>query len=355
MPKSYRIGVLIMCLFSFTIILFLLPSFFAAPENLEEQEDNSGSFARLIVSNVSQSTASPPLHRSRSRSRLRVAVVTVIDCPSPTSSSRFARFFNATYKKVVVNRFEYCRAHDCEVVLAATSCGQPRGHQSHAAYGKISTALDLVRTMRYSWILVLDYDTLIMNQTIDIVNDVLVPELGRPSIDASLVETVNTKDLILTRDFNGLNTGVFLLRGRGSSWSAGFLKKVIDPPRHCRFAGPWWEQSRIQCLLNDKENLSDSWKVHVASSQRRMNSYPRPYDFGKQSASYVHGDFVAHLAGATNDVKFPIDDALKVFEDLASSTKSKNSSDDDAVLRKERRFLSDMILMRYSRLESISG
>ena len=114
MPKSYRIGMLITCLFSLTIILFLLPSFFAAPENLEEQEDNSGSFARLIVSNVSQSTASPPLHRSRSRSRLRVAVVTVIDCPSPTSSSRFARFFNATYESVVFNRFEYCRAHDCE-------------------------------------------------------------------------------------------------------------------------------------------------------------------------------------------------------------------------------------------------
>ena len=233
------------------------------------------------------------------RSRIAIATISVTLSGAPTNSSLFAQLMRP-YS--IINKIDYCRRHRYDLFIGGRSC-LPHGESDHAAFGKIRLLRMLL--LEYEWVLVMDQDAVFANASLRI-EDAILRLL--PHADGSS-NNARSQDLIVTQDWNGINTGVMLVRR--SEWSRNFFERVAHPPRECRHSGPWWEQSVITCLLDQRKvgfgAMSDGWKIAFAR-QRLMNSYPAPYDMNVESARYVPGDFIVHFAGAAAfaSYKFPV-------------------------------------------------
>lgn len=116
----------------------------------------------------------------------------------------------------------------------------------------------------YDYVFWTDADSLIMNDTIRLEN---------------FIE--DNWDLIVTRDYNNLNTGNFFIRN--SNWSLKFLEKVDAQEQFIQH--PWWEQAAIIYLI-DIDNENEKHINYI--SQRTINSYIE---------NYQEGDFIIHFAG----------------------------------------------------------
>ena len=152
-----------------------------------------------------------------------------------------------------------------------------------------------------------DLDTVIVNETI--------------SLESIIYKSQETSDadVIMTMDFSGPNTGVFLVRQ--SEWTQRFLKKwfgikQFDTP-------PWYtsypflyEQRGLHYLLCtdiwERKGLPvyedcEKFRLHFAFvPQCTMNSYLIPPDTnrGTQLENGFHKtDFIVHFAGFKDGVK----------------------------------------------------
>jgi len=113
--------------------------------------------------------------------------------------------------------------------------------------------------------------------------------------------TGTSVDLMMTRDWNGINSGVFFLRN--SDWSMDFLKRVDRglTTQECPLNENWWEQRVMMCLFDEKLAAGSNWRgrdefhVMIFDDQRLFNSFGPPTDEGHPGASYKQGDFVVHF------------------------------------------------------------
>jgi len=143
----------------------------------------------------------------------------------------------------------------------------------HPAWNKILAVRHALLSRQSEWVMWIDADAIIMNLRTHATD--LIPE---------------DRDMVFATDFNGLNSGVFLVRY--CDWSLKFLDTVYflgdvnyDPDGF----GAKWEQNTIKHLL---EHFDDS-AAHVAMlPQDRMNS---SWD------SFKKGNFLLHLGGISND------------------------------------------------------
>jgi hypothetical protein len=96
-------------------------------------------------------------------------------------------------------------------------------------------------------------------------------------------------EAVFASDFNGLNSGIFLMRS--SEWSLRFLDTVYalgdlnhDPDGF----GPKWEQNTFKHVLQNFTGFADQV---VLLPQNRMNS---------SLDTYAPGDFILHLGAMPN-------------------------------------------------------
>eukprot|EP01102_Stenamoeba_stenopodia_P020065 TRINITY_DN7706_c0_g1_i2.p1 TRINITY_DN7706_c0_g1~~TRINITY_DN7706_c0_g1_i2.p1 ORF type:complete len:351 (-),score=70.20 TRINITY_DN7706_c0_g1_i2:41-1093(-) len=144
----------------------------------------------------------------------------------------------------------------------------------------------------YEWIMWVDTDTMIMNPRI--------------SLDEILSDSLKTEaewkdvNLIISKDWNGINAGVFLIRN--SSWSYAVLDEVYE--RYDAIQTDFQEQSAIQFVL--KESEAKNYKI---VPQRKINSFPEDttpglLTFGHSEESAYHaGDFLIHFAGCRDQLR----------------------------------------------------
>jgi hypothetical protein len=221
------------------------------------------------------------------------------------------RLHNAASTLTVLNKIDYAARHGYDFVLDDAHCAVGR---SHAAFGKnrLLTAL----LPHYDWVLVIDNDALFANMSVRL-DDVL---RDAASTGASTTGAA-PKDVVVSRDWNGINTGVMAVRR--SEWSMQFFARVLSPPRQCAHAGPWWEQSVIACLLDERKSgmgaRVDGWRVAFVP-QRELNAYPEPFDLGQEQSRFRAGDFIAHFAGASAFVayRFSVDDLVRNMTHLCA-------------------------------------
>ena len=236
------------------------------------------------------------------------AIATVFESPAVRRDDAHAKaqrnFVDRTLQPILANKLRYAALHGYDFVLGNRSVCQSLSSRIHPAFAKICLLLHLLRQRRtdeYDWILLVDHDALIANPAVTL-EEKLEEILGSAALDAH--ETVNSKDLVISQDWNGLNTGVMMVRGGAhTSWPEAFFHKLLhSPPRECAHFEPrWWEQGVLQCLLKRRENAAANWKIEVVSQQRKMNAYPEPYNFGRADARFEDGDFIAHFAGASGE------------------------------------------------------
>lgn len=149
----------------------------------------------------------------------------------------------------------------------------------HPAWNKILAVRQAVAAQREGWVMWVDADAMVMNHRVR-VEDLLPPD----------------RDLVFASDFNGLCSGVFLVRC--SEWTLQFLDAIFflgdlnhDPDGF----GPKWEQNTIKLVL---KNFAGCAERVTLLPQRQLNS---SIDLFQQ------GDFILHLGVMSNG------DRVRVF------------------------------------------
>jgi predicted O-methyltransferase YrrM len=170
--------------------------------------------------------------------------------------------------KGVDNKRAYCKLHGYRCLIATETLDASRP----IPWSKIPLILQAMEDPKARWIFWSDADSLIMN--------LAVP------VEQLIDERYN---LIIAKDFNGINSGQFLIRN--CEWSRQFLKEVYAHTECINHH--WWEQAGIIAELGKNPTWYDKIKF---IPQRLINSYAREF-FSDLRTAYQPGDFVVHFPG----------------------------------------------------------
>lgn len=179
--------------------------------------------------------------------------------------------FKELAKLTMPSKQEYAKLHGYDFYVREDS-----NPERAVGWTKIDIALDKIES--YDWMLYVECDAMIMNQTIRL---------------ESLID--NNYDIIIANskyrsDYTGINTGVILVKC--SQWSKDFLKSLNGSPEF--FNSNWFEQGAIiQAVRNDE--VRSHFKL---VDNRLLNSY---HHQDTPDDNFVLGDFICHAAGISNE------------------------------------------------------
>lgn len=353
MPKSslttYLLLLACITIFTLTVIEF-------NPHQRLHDDDAVG-----VVTTATKTTLQPTTTTTNTAEQHqhvnRFAIVTIASKVPPSgnafaSQSKSAQFVNATMYAALKNKLLYMSLHQgYDLILGGdTSCNKNGGgggrynhnhHHLHPSFGKFHIVAKLLKEEQYEWILVVDHDA-IFAQLETSIETLLRSKIFQQQQSGSINdfspiifsdhydETAHSKDFIVAKDWNGINTGVMLIRGKRSNWARVFFSKtLLNPPRECKHGGAFYEQSVLKCILDSPNSAPDRWKIEFVSPQRVLNAYPPPYHFDREESKFEQGrDFIAHFAGAsglatTNSEKYPIEKAIEKFHDICKESSLK--------------------------------
>jgi hypothetical protein len=125
--------------------------------------------------------------------------------------------------------------------------------------------------------------------------DILVtrPEFSLHKLFARLEES--GRDLLITNDESGINTGIFLARG-GTNLARllDIIWSYLIDPRH-----PTWEQIGVRTLADEFPVFAG--RLLIEPNGREFNSFPaeraQVHRLGFQASTWQPGDFVCHFSG----------------------------------------------------------
>ena len=101
-------------------------------------------------------------------------------------------------------------------------------------------------------------------------------------------------DLIIAKDWNGINMGVYFMKN--SPFSYELMNSMWNAPKTWWY--PWEEQSSLMHLMDATKNGNRAKDIleHINfPAQRDMNSYGAEMAYGNQQALYREGDYIAHF------------------------------------------------------------
>lgn len=176
----------------------------------------------------------------------------------------------------IENKKNYCKLHNYDFIYSEESQDTSR----HVYWSKISFLLKIMNNSSYKWVFWIDADMLIMN-------------LAQPLEDL-IDENYN---FIISRDWNALNTGVFLIRN--NDWGRLLLQNVYK--RTDCLSHQWPETQAITLEFDEKIEFGSMVKI---IPQRLINSYAKEVIEPRyRSCVYQPGDFILHFAGVGNTEK----------------------------------------------------
>ena len=170
------------------------------------------------------------------------------------------------------NKKEYCKRWGYDLIIEDRSIVD---ESRDTAWSKIPIFKKWLP--RYQYVFWMDMDALFMR--FDLPLEKLLP---------------CDKDLIISKDWHGINMGVFFLRN--SPYTYTLLTEMWNSPRS--WWEPWEEQSALMKILEPKHNGQKAQR-HLRHTQfleqRKMNSYPDEFSYGNKLSQYQTGDFIAHF------------------------------------------------------------
>jgi len=127
----------------------------------------------------------------------------------------------------------------------------------------------------YDWIVWIDADTIICNTS------VRLPDIFLHS----LTNKIREPSIIFSRDINGINLGVFAIRGR-DKWVFTLLELAWKQRQFIQHV--WWEQAAVNWVLYEAR-LMPHPEEHVGiTPQATLNAYAN---------TWKPGDWIVHFAG----------------------------------------------------------
>ncbi len=186
--------------------------------------------------------------------------------------------YRESVKLGLQNKQEYCAQHGHDFICGEKSLDTSRS----IAWSKLLLILNVMENDKYKWIFWTDADALIMNTGL--------------FIEDLIDENYN---LIINNDFNGFNSGHFLIKN--CEWSRRFLREAYTHEEFINHTE--WDQGAMLATLQENSKYSAKTKI---IPQRLMNSFPDAHGSLLQG-TYQTGDFILHFAG----VRKP--ELLKIF------------------------------------------
>jgi hypothetical protein len=180
------------------------------------------------------------------------------------------------YKKSVQagieNKKLYCEMHGYDLICAEKYLDPSRP----IPWSKILLIQKILKNSSYKWIFWTDADSLIMNL------GVKLEEFLDPNYN-----------LIIGKDFHGINTGQFFLKN--CPWS---LQLLFDIYAHIEcIHHSWWEQQALLLEIQDHPELLNMIKI---VPQRLFNSYSTEAANSHLRSTYHKGDFILHFPNMRN-------------------------------------------------------
>jgi mannan polymerase II complex MNN10 subunit len=191
-----------------------------------------------------------------------------------------------------LGKVEYCNRHSYNCIIKTSDFEKDR----HIYWNRVKFLIQYLP--KYDWIFWCDADAIIMNQTIKLEN---------------LID--DDADLVISRDFNDINNGVFLIKN--TQRSLDFLKEIWTWRSDKNIA------ANLRCfrggdqaaMITFHRNHPDKLKTKFVP-QRTFNSYllehyrtGLPVDYA--NSQYQYGDFVMHMPGLGDGLRFSIFDEYR--------------------------------------------
>lgn len=210
----------------------------------------------------------------------------------------------ALTQRIFRNRELYCKKHGYELIDGHDLVDKSRP----AAWSKLIVAKKYLKDDKFDYLMYIDLDVVIMNNKI--------------TVEDYILAAPPTADIIITRDWSGLNSGNWIIRN--SEWSKWFLQEAWDQKQLVKerslngIKHPFeYEQRAFHYLLDTKiwrqrglptypGNISSLWEHFHFLPQCAMNSYilhPLEFRADRDVSQFVDGDFLVHLAGKKGKVK----------------------------------------------------
>ncbi|KAF0928501.1 hypothetical protein E2562_004135 [Oryza meyeriana var. granulata] len=209
--------------------------------------------------------AGQPVLLPRPAPRLKIAIVTLSDEGGASGSGSLGhggrgRSFRGVLAATARNKRSYAAEHGYSLATLPAAAVDPRRPPS---WSKVLVLRAHLR--RHHWLFWNDADTLVTNPDIPL-EMILFSVIGHSDFVAA-------PDLILTDDFNGVNAGVFFIRG--SKWSERFLDTWWNLTSFIQFGSTkCGDNAALKHLIYHLSPEEMREHVRIAKMQCLFNSYP---------------------------------------------------------------------------------
>jgi hypothetical protein len=201
-----------------------------------------------------------------------IGVITLNGQAGASGGIGFAHKSSWMHRMSYTNKHAYCKRWGYDLIIEDNSIiDQTRD----VAWSKIPIFKKWLP--KYQWLMWVDMDAFFMRFDLPI---------------ADLID--NDHDLIIAKDWHGINFGVFLIRN--SPWAYQLLDKMWNSPQS--WWRPWEEQSALMALTNPKRNPVEAEGLleHIRfPRQRDINAYGAEFAYGNLQALYRTGDRIVHF------------------------------------------------------------
>jgi hypothetical protein len=205
--------------------------------------------------------------------KYRIAVVTLNAKDAQRVRGQSAKRPNWMHVFSAHNKIEYCKRWGYDLIIEDNSMVDK---SRDVAWSKIPIFKKWLP--HYDYLLWVDMDAFFMR------HDIPIEGLIR-----------DEKEVIIAKDWHGVNFGVFLFKN--AQFSFDLMELMWNAPRH--WWEPWQEQSALMKLLDKRyvgRARAEEQEKHFAFiPQRDMNSYPQHFAYGNADALYHDGDYIAHF------------------------------------------------------------
>eukprot|EP00760_Papus_ankaliazontas_P038900 PhM_4_TR9401/c0_g1_i1/m.70300 len=195
------------------------------------------------------------------------------------------------------NKIAYAQEHGYDLIVEGPELVDT---SRHVCWSKIPM---LERWLPYyDWIMWMDGDAFFTDFSIRL--ESFLPTATSASASSSSSSSSNPAphqtDLVVGKDWNGINLGVFFIRN--SEYSYRLLSEMWAMPRdHWH---PWEEQSALMFMTSVEKNPRDARRhlEHISiRPQKQFNAYPEEFTYGNgPAATWTHGDFIVHFPSCKN-------------------------------------------------------
>ncbi|KAK9710380.1 alpha-1,6-mannosyltransferase [Basidiobolus ranarum] len=198
--------------------------------------------------------------------------------------------------KTVDNKKEYAKYHGYKIFVQ-----EIEQSALHASWSKITYMKQVMEENPHiEWFWWIDLDSIIMEPTIPLEKQVLDPR--------KIVNYAN-KDVIISWDCNGMNTGSFFLRNR--PWTHDFLNMMVE---YSTYDPSYYGEQRVmQRVYRKDQTIVDHFSFPILRQFGAALEHKCDLDYGDwQSIHLYHpGDFLVHMTNCEH-----ITDCEDKFHDL---------------------------------------